>query len=189
MSDEKLSGFGSFFYPPSKIQGDLEEYMDCAFFGRPIKVDVQCSDDFRVLVTDDCFVCPITQNYADAFDFMNVLFAIFVTKFHRARFITKDDLCYFEIENNKKLAHISTRISKSLRSLQEWKREDKESHQSEWLSIERQTIYPLLMKRLIQQAYSFFRKPDYKTDSLLIGESSGLFQDGLYQYLFFCHGL
>jgi len=67
VSENKISGIGAFFYPPSSLQESDDEQMHNAFFGRPIKLEVECSDDFKVFVTDDCFVCPITEKNYDVF--------------------------------------------------------------------------------------------------------------------------
>ncbi len=181
---KEIIGFGAFFYPPSQIY-ELEprEPPPLKNFNRPVAVDTTTSTGLRVVVTDDCFVCPIVKNETESFEFLNVLFAVFTTKFHTARFITKNELSSFSLKPNGKNVHLTTGLSNSLRSLQESKREDDIDYEI-WLLIQRQLIQKRLMENLIEQSSRFIKNDSFKNDLLIIGESGGMFQDELFSISF-----
>ncbi|QLH03008.1 hypothetical protein C5F47_05315 [Nitrosopumilus cobalaminigenes] len=177
-------GFGTFFYPPSQLyEANPEKLPRISTIKRPIVIDTTTSEGLRVLVTDDCFVCPIGKNEDEAFEFLNVLFAVFITKFHRARFITKNDICGFTWKEDWDYVVAAGSLSKSLRVIQESKREDDVDYEY-WSTIERQPIQKHLMEMLIDQSARFLDNDSFKNDLLIIGESGGMYQDELFSISF-----
>lgn len=177
-------GFGAFFYPPSQIyEIDLEQLPTISSWKRPIVINKKFSSNFRVIVTDDCFICPIGDNYKDSFDFLNILFAVFITKFYRAQIITKSDLCLTKWIQHSKYIEVNSNLSKSLRGLQESQREDDDTYNN-WIDIRRQGIHKHLMELLLDQAVRFLNNKNFKNDLLIIGESGRMYNDDLFSISF-----
>lgn len=176
-------GYGAFFSPPSQLCKANPEKLPPTNAGkRPIVIDTTTSEGLRVIVTDDCFVCPIGVSQKKAFEFLNVLFAVFITKFQRARFITKNDLCPFRWNQNLNEIFLASDVN-SLRSLQENKRDVDDDYEY-WSTFERQPILIHLMEMLIDQSSRFIGNESFKNDLLIIGESGGMYQDDLFSVSF-----
>lgn len=176
-------GQGAYFYPPVVIyESDpiLQLGKPTSKFMRKIACDYRNDDGFRVLVTEDGFVCPFVKEKTVALEFLNVLFAVFITKFHRAQFITKQDLSVFIWEEGSKAVDINrVRIGYSLRNDLESRR-DHEEYFELWKIHRRTPIHKHLMQNLLDIAYRFYKNDEFKNDLILVGESGGMYNDELY---------
>lgn len=172
-------GFGAFVYPPMTLY-DGHETEDELGISEPnirkTKGNYLALNDFQVLITEDGFIAPITENKKYAFEYLNVLFSTLITKFHSARYITSDDLIPFSWEGGSNKITINLNHSISLRNQFEAKREHAETF-SDWKRVERQKVHSLFMLQMLDIVERFEKNQVMKTDLLLLGESSGLYFD------------
>ena len=176
---EIRKGFGAFVYPPMTIYDGSEEQNELGIAEsniRRTKGNFLPESDFQVIITEDGFIAPITKNKKYAFEYLNVLFSTFITKFYKARYITSDDLVPFSWEGGSNKITINLNHSTSLRNQFEAKREHKETF-LDWKRVERQQVHALFMLQMLDTAERFEKNEEMKTDLLLIGESSGLYFD------------
>lgn len=176
---EIRKGFGAFFYPPITIYDGHEEQAELGVAEvniRRTKGNFLAENDFQVLITEDGFIAPITNDKKYAFEYLNVLFSTFITKFHKARYITSDDLVPFLWEGGSNKITINLNHSTSLRNQFEAKREHEETF-LDWKHVERQQVHSLFMLQMLDIVERFEKNQEMKTDLLLIGESSGLYFD------------
>lgn len=174
------TGYGAYIYPPSVIYDELGINDKLGFVTEPYKRRTRGNaifeDDFQVLVTEDGFIAPLTENKELSLNYLNVLFSTLVTKFHEARHITENDLTKFVWKQSTNFIELSIKNSKSLRNQFESKR-DIESTFDDWNSIPRQEIPSLFLLQMMDFAYTFYMNNEMKTDLLFIGESSGQYFD------------
>lgn len=173
-------GFGAFCYPPLTIYDDKRRHLNelglAEVNKRKTRGNYFDENDFQVLITEDGFIAPVTENKKRAFEFLNVFFAILITKFHKARYITSDDLIPFSWEAGSNKITLNLNHSVSLRNQFEAKREHEETY-SDWKLIPRQETHSLFILRMLDFAERFTKNEVMKTDLLLLGESSGLYFD------------
>lgn len=173
-------GFGAFCYPPLTIYDDdripLNELDLAEVNKRKTKGGFLDENDFQVLITEDGFIAPVTENKKLAFEFLNVFFSILITKFHKARYITSDDLVPFSWESGSNEITLNLNHSVSLRNQFEAKRGHEETF-SDWKLIPRQETHSLFILKMIDFTERFTKNEVMKTDLLLLGESSGSYFD------------
>jgi hypothetical protein len=189
MSEPRIfKGNGAYFHPFSLIRDD---HSTDTTLGPPPgeherKIIVNHTvESIRILVTDDGFICPIIDAPdSEIQEFLNVLFAIFITKLHQSQYITEQDLASFQWIEGSDIVEIGrTRNILSIRNLLGFERDDPSKFAS-WLELGRQPITKSLMVSLIDQAYRFYTNPDFKDDILLLGESWGLSFDKMHKASF-----
>lgn len=181
---KKYLGNGAFIYPSITLHETNSRKIELekppGFHKRKIILNEKLDDEYRILITDDGFVCPILPDRKKTLEFLNVLFATLDTKFHSARFINRMDLTSFEWEENSDIVDINRVIhSQSLRNNFE-ERRDNESSFSHWSTLPRIPIDKSMMKALSNVAYRFYKNSKFKEDMLMIGESWGLAFDEMY---------
>ena len=180
---DAIIGNGAYFFPAItvyEIGHETKLGKPVGFCQRKIIVNKILDEKFRVLVTEDGFVCPIVDKNKDAVEFLNILFATFATKFHAAHYITTMDLASFGWEERTDIAEVNrARVLTSIRNNLESQR-DYEHSFNDWSAIPRQEVLKQLMENLLEQAYRFYRNPEFKDDLLLIGESWGLSYGEMY---------
>lgn len=177
-------GNGAFIYPSITLHEtnsrETELGKPPGFHKRKIILNEKLGEGYRILITDDGFVCPILPDRKKTLEFLNVLFATLDTKFQAARFITLVDLSSFQWEENSDIVEINRSMNlRSLRSNFE-ERRDNESSFSHWSVIPRTPMDESLLKALSHVAYRFYKNPKFKDDMLLIGESWGLAFDEMF---------
>lgn len=170
--------FGFFLYPPSHILEESLKILPPIKNGyRSIIINKKITPKIQILVTDDCFICPITDNYKTSVEVVNVLFSLLTTKNTKAQVVTNNDVCPASWIQDSNHISIWSRLGSSLRNLQETKRVD---NYEEWIQIKRQHIHKHLMEILIDQAVRFMYDMDFKNNLLIIGESSRIFNENLF---------
>ena len=174
----RRTGFGAFFHPPMFVRESSTDLLGITEGSnkRKIMCNFIFEDDFQVLVTDDGFVAPLTERKVIALDYLNVLFSVFITKFHEARYVTIEDLTLFAWDGPNDILEIDLQSSPTLRNLFEIKRSNHGSF-SDWQLIKRQEVDVHFMANMLSLVYDFYTNQDTKTNLLLIGESSSLYFD------------
>jgi len=178
-----IIGNGAYFFPSITVsEGGTESALEkpIGFCKRKVIVNKLLNDDLRILVTEDGFVGPIMDKNKDAVEFLNILFATFTTKFHSAHYITPIDLAPFGWEDGSDFVEVNrVRTITSIRNNLESQRDYDHSF-AEWSVLQRQPVSKLLMEKLLDRAYRFYKNPEFKDDMLLIGESWGLSYGEMY---------
>lgn len=174
----RRTGYGAFFHPPMFVCESSNDTLGIMEGSnkRKIRCNFVFEDDFQVLVTDDGFVALLTERKDIALEYLNVLFSVFITKFHESRYITIEDLTLFAWNGPDSFLEIDLQSSPTLRNLFEIKRTSQGSF-SDWQLIKRQEVDVHFMANMLSLAYDFYTNQETKTNLLLIGESSSLYFD------------
>ena len=124
----EIKGKGVFFYPPIAITDDgVSNTLEPSpkHKRRKIVLNFTLSDDIRILVTDDGFLCPITKkNDEEMQEFLNTIFATFTTKFTMSQMMVKEDFGYFTWIEGSDFVDIGYTKYGSLRNYFESERDD-----------------------------------------------------------------
>lgn len=185
MTSRTHSGFGTFFFPAAVVYDDhtMETRMDKPpdHLTRDIVLIHDVSPEIKILVTDDAFICPIMTGDREAIhEFLNVIFATFTTKFHQCHYMVDQDFSGFIWNEGAQRVKIGlSRGVFSLRNLLGFERDDENTF-SLWQSMPRQEISVSLMKGLLDQAYRFYIRPEFKDPLLLICEAWSLSFDEMH---------
>ncbi len=180
---ENYTGRGFFLHPSLTISkiGDEQLGKVSSPHVRKISLDYKIGENFRILVTDDGFICPLIKlDEAEIHKFLNILIATLITKGVQSVQISwENDWALFKYEEGDDFVEIGkSRSEYSLRNKFEFERDDEQTFPS-WLEFPRKQIISKAMEGYLLQAYNFYNNLDYADDLLLIGQAWSLSFDGM----------
>lgn len=183
MTESKtIHGHGVFVYPSIQVYdgtgpltlGPLSEWKK-----RPIIINKEFEKDFRILITDDGGVCPITDK-TNSIDFLNVFFATMTLLDYPAYHMKLRDFTGFTWKEGEDKVQMNLGIiSQSIRSQLEVKRDEK-STLPEWQMYPRERIEKNVVLDFLKLAYEFYSFDELKEDVILIGEAFSMFHDQMF---------
>lgn len=170
---ENYNGKGFFLHPSLTISqmGDKQLGPVSSPHLREIAIDFKVDENIRIIVTDDGFICPITNlGEKEIHRFLNIIVATLITKWIPSVQISwENDWAMFKYEEGQNFIEIGWSHSDySLRNKFEFERDNAFS---DWIEIPRKHVMSDELELHIQRAYSFYTNPDYSDDLLLIGQA------------------
>jgi hypothetical protein len=184
MNENNISnGIGTFLYPNGLIGTksiDETTALDPRIDDTREIVLVYDFNEYKILVTDDCFIGIICNDEDKALDILNVIFATMLLHGVGGETALKKDLCYFRWipENSLNVYH---KNGPSERVMFGFNRNNP-SEYNNWRSYNGRKHYVVdLVKKIIDTSLVYYSNDNLKDDLLYISDGYNLYYDEKYR--------
>jgi hypothetical protein len=176
MADSTRVGFGSFFYPVAITVDD-----NSTTLGKPPKCHTRriavrhTLNDIDAFVTDDGFVCLMTEQTESALKLLNAIFAAGIAWGIMNEKVIAKDLCRCSLDNATNTLMITEYCVPSERIMFSLQRDEEGEKFSDWKEYSRELVNLEKCRGILQMADWFRIRPNLHNDLMLLFEGYALY--------------
>jgi hypothetical protein len=184
MNHSQISnGIGTFLYPNGLAVTKSQEVTT--------ELDIRTDDsrevvliydfkDYKLLVTDDCFIGIVCNEENKVLDILNVIFATMLLYGVGGEIALRKDLCYFHWDQNYSL-NVYQKNGPSERVMFGFSRNNSNEYKN-WLSYNGRKFYTVnLIKKIFDKSLVYYSNDELKDDLLYILNGYTLYYDEQYR--------